>query len=819
MPELLATSLPEYIAAGLKEVAQEQGFTEGLYRLESESGSNMGDGFVGQLLKVFIREADRELVVLCKLLPESEMRKQQGIPLFDRETVAYMQILPLLTKFQDEKALAKHLPRFENVPRCYYAKTTLDKMESVIIMEDLRLQAYRMWDKANPVDFEHARLLMATLGRLHALSFAMKDQQPEEFAQAIETLDQHDNFRREKLKQIQDRCVQEIVACMDGKAAEPYAIVGHGDCWSNNMMFQYAEDEVAREQGFTEGLYSLENESGSKVGDGFAGDLVKVFIREGDRELVILCKLLPENETRKQQGISLFARETEAYMKILPLLLKFQDEKALPVHLPRFDNVPRCYYAKTTLDSMESVVIMEDLRMQAYRMWDKANPVDFEHARLLMATLGRLHALSFAMKDQQPEEFAQCREFTDPMTKMLALDPKKTFPKMAASMCRRAIDTLEKDDTYRRGKLELLQDRCVQEIEACVDANGAEPYANQTPSKIKLIDWQLSRYGSPVLDLVYFIFNCTDEEMRSHSYQRLLSIYYHSLSEHLHNLGGDVERQYPRIAFREQLNKFGRYGLLIAMLIMPMICTPNDELPDTNKAMEGLVKENPDGDDEVHFEYGTTEKAAIRYQKRMSGCIRDMVPKEEGFAPEQFSVQYEPGSKSGDGYIGLIVRARFISSVQPTLSVICKFPPEDRQQRERFNAMLLFERELFIYQHVLPAFEELQLQHGIDRKDETYFGNYPKCYHAYCDSDRGEAVLILEDLLAHQRPPMKLLDQYVPVDYDHVRVLMEALGRFNACSFALKHHRPEMFEKLRQLNDLLSVVLDTEQTRPLTPRN
>uniref|UniRef100_A0A904A421 CHK kinase-like domain-containing protein n=1 Tax=Anopheles quadriannulatus TaxID=34691 RepID=A0A904A421_ANOQN len=408
--------------------------------------------------------------------------------------------------------------------------------------------------------------------------------------------------------------------------------------------FSGALKEVAREQGFTEGLYRLESESGSKVGDGFAGDLVKVFIRERDRELVILCKLLPENETRKQQGISLFVRETEAYMQILPLLLKFQDEKALAKHLPRFDNVPRCYYAKTTLDSMEAVVIMEDLRLQAYRMWDKANPVDFEHARLLMATLGRLHALSFAMKDQQPEEFAQCREFTDPMTKMLALDPKKTFQKMAASMCRRAIDTLEKDDTYRRGKLERLQDQCVQEIEACVDANAAEPYAvighgdcwsnnvmfqyaedNQTPSKIKLIDWQLSRYGTPVLDLVYFIFNCTDEEMRSHSYQRLLSIYYQSLSEHLHNLGGDVERQFPRSAFREQLKKFGRYGLLIAMLIMPMICTPNDELPDTNKAMEGLVKENPDGDDEVNFEYGTTEKAAIRYQKRMSGCIRDMI--------------------------------------------------------------------------------------------------------------------------------------------------------------------------------------------------
>ncbi|XP_050070097.1 uncharacterized protein LOC126558176 [Anopheles maculipalpis] len=196
-----------------------------------------------------------------------------------------------------------------------------------------------------------------------------------------------------------------------------------------------------------------------------------------------------------------------------------------------------------------------------------------------------------------------------------------------------------------------------------------------------------------------------------------------------------------------------------------------------------------------------------------------IVAQEEGFIRDHFSIEHEQGSKSGDGYIGLIVRARFVSAQQPTLSVICKFPPEDSQQRKRFNAMLLFEREIFIYQRILPAFEDIQLQHGVTQREGSYFGNYPKCYHAYCDLERGEAVLILEDLVAPQRPPLKLLDQYIPVDYEHVRVLMIALGKLNACSFALKHHRPELFERIRLLNDVLSIVLDTEQTRPLTPRN
>ncbi|ETN58501.1 Juvenile hormone-inducible protein [Anopheles darlingi] len=198
-----------------------------------------------------------------------------------------------------------------------------------------------------------------------------------------------------------------------------------------------------------------------------------------------------------------------------------------------------------------------------------------------------------------------------------------------------------------------------------------------------------------------------------------------------------------------------------------------------------------------------------------------IVAKQQGFGNNP-NITYEPGSKTGDGYIGLIVRARLIETnptARPSLSIICKFPPEDRQQREQFNAMALFEREHFIYQRVLPAFEELQQECGLSVGDDLHFGNYPKCYHSYCDTERGEAVLILEDLIDPDRPALTMLNQYDRVDYDHVRVLMVALGKLNACSFALKQQRPELFAEIQRLNDLLSIVLNTEQMAPLTPRH
>lgn len=86
-----------------------------------------------------------------------------------------------------------------------------------------------------------------------------------------------------------------------------------------------------------------------------------------------------------------------------------------------------------------------------------------------------------------------------------------------------------------------------------------------------------------------------------------------------------MERQFPRSALRDQLKRFGRYGLLMSLLVLPIICTPNDELPDTDSAMEDMMKEMSEGTGEGEMVYGTTEKAAARYRLRMSGAIRDAI--------------------------------------------------------------------------------------------------------------------------------------------------------------------------------------------------
>lgn len=76
----------------------------------------------------------------------------------------------------------------------------------------------------------------------------------------------------------------------------------------------------------------------------------------------------------------------------------------------QFLSFPKCYATVANEDNEDSeqyAVILEDLRPQGFKLWDKKKPTPIENARLVMRELGKFHGLSIAMKDQKPQEFSQ----------------------------------------------------------------------------------------------------------------------------------------------------------------------------------------------------------------------------------------------------------------------------------------------------------------------------------------------------------------------------------------------------------------------------
>lgn len=272
MPGTSDFEVPSYAINALNRIAQTEGFTN--YLINYERGSNFGDGFVAEIVKATIKgsqlikgvQEDSQLVLVLKLPPENKARREtMGMNVFEREVTAYNEILPMFQKFQSDKGL-KPGQGFVSFPKCYYASFDKEKDEAVIIMEDIRKKGFKMLNKYKTVDYPHAKAILETVAQFHGLSLAMKDQCPgvfdkykglkDAFAEgmvndmmktmtiascqkAAEALEPHEEILKQKLLAFGENIIDIVKSCTNGELAEPYAVLNHGDCWINNMMFKY----------------------------------------------------------------------------------------------------------------------------------------------------------------------------------------------------------------------------------------------------------------------------------------------------------------------------------------------------------------------------------------------------------------------------------------------------------------------------------------------------------------------------------------------------------------------------------------------------
>lgn len=62
-------------------------------------------------------------------------------------------------------------------------------MNDFIALEDLSRDGYKTADRTNGLDFYHCKEIMTCLGKFHAVSLAIKDQQPDEFKKLVDSIE------------------------------------------------------------------------------------------------------------------------------------------------------------------------------------------------------------------------------------------------------------------------------------------------------------------------------------------------------------------------------------------------------------------------------------------------------------------------------------------------------------------------------------------------------------------------------------------------------------------------------------------------------
>lgn len=228
-----------------------------------------GDGFTSEIFSASIvqHSNDQKFDVLCKVAPINEIHRQvfSVDELFRREVHFYNELMPMFEAFQNEKNLLKS-DQFLSYPKCYAAVAEDDSQQYAIIMDDLRSQQYRMWDKSKSPLIENLKLTLSELGKFHALSIALKDQKPNLFEEckkvkdfrrtlyntknmlgmvnamfdrAINSLKCHDH--KNAMRQIQQNFIIYLNDCLDDVVSDRFGVLCHGDFWNNNMLFRFNE--------------------------------------------------------------------------------------------------------------------------------------------------------------------------------------------------------------------------------------------------------------------------------------------------------------------------------------------------------------------------------------------------------------------------------------------------------------------------------------------------------------------------------------------------------------------------------------------------
>ncbi|XP_037028754.1 uncharacterized protein LOC119068987 [Bradysia coprophila] len=352
----------------------------------------------------------------------------------------------------------------------------------------------------------------------------------------------------------------------------------------------------------------------------------------------LILKIAPQNVTCRYMFNSrqLFLREIHMYDTVLPQLHRFEISKDVNMECNYFTEYPKFY--RSVDDCMSECIFLEDLSVRGFQMIDRyTEDVTAEHVYLVMEYLGKFHAISFAMNDQQPEKF---KELTMDLKELYIHCDDQNHRQFCTSSMQIALGVIsnESDSELRFKLMKMLERDAIDVAFECVSADFADGAAtvishgdlwqnntmfrhdvDKKPIEVCFLDWQLSRHSSPIIDVVHYVFCCTTKELRDTHYDEFLKIYHVSLSTHMRKLGSDPDELFPYGVMLEHFKKFGKFGLFISAMLLPMITSEQGNGINLDVLADRF--ENGSSDNQNIF---ITDRSRENFNKRMRDVVTDM---------------------------------------------------------------------------------------------------------------------------------------------------------------------------------------------------
>ncbi|KAH8283642.1 hypothetical protein KR018_010328 [Drosophila ironensis] len=340
-------------------------------------------------------------------------------------------------------------------------------------------------------------------------------------------------------------------------------------------------------------LISIHIQLGSNTGENYCSQIyrTKVSFQKLNHPvdtISFIVKSIPQLESVEFiEDLQVYLKEKITYYDVLPRLELLMQCKQ------RFS--PKLYHCTK---QPESTMVFEDLGQLGYVMASRELGLDEEHCRLVMQRLAEFHATSMVLATMDPhivEAYGDGMLSPNGLAKNDGLlmsffsgNGQELFELVSTwPGYERIAHKIGKYLQNQRANLEHSQAPQEREIKVI---NHGDLWVNnmlfkydakQRPQDLMLIDFQLSVWGSPGIDLNYFFYTSLNLDVLRHKRPELLRVYHTRLEETLLNLDAGVPvPSYQQIL--EEVHRREAYGFFANYGIFPTISQDKSQTADNN---------------------------------------------------------------------------------------------------------------------------------------------------------------------------------------------------------------------------------------------
>ncbi|KAG7299315.1 hypothetical protein JYU34_016238 [Plutella xylostella] len=388
-------------------------------------------------------------------------------------------------------------------------------------------------------------------------------------------------------------------------------------------------EDALRKQGFSDETIVTGCDAGKK-GDNYSSSVKRVTATDaGDKTMTMIAKIAPTLETiRQMMGLPiLFANEITMYEEFLPKLVALQKSAGVPDDdLVKY---AECYGVVS--EAPHELILLEDLKATGHDMLDRKVSFTNDQMVTVLKRLATYHSLSHVLREKEPGVFDRFKNglvdvwamfheieffkenFNQMETQLLGFletDQQRNQVKgvvSQATKCAVDFQKLEKDSRYAV----IIQGDCWTNNMMFKHEDGKLDCI--------MVDYQVSKISSPVMDVFFTIFNCSDHEARTRHYFDWLDVYYKSFEESLFNFNMKANFVYPRDKFDADLKRYGRYAFGLCLAFTGVLVRGSEDVIDAGSATEESLQKLVEAGDVLSL-----DKIQDDTSERMKKRVRDL---------------------------------------------------------------------------------------------------------------------------------------------------------------------------------------------------